>query len=300
MIAYNRYLSVRLPDSGIEIGGAQTYEGLRVKQPIKMTASCSMTAEATPNDAQVTIYNMAESTAKQLFESGNWCEIWAGYAPEGEEQSIGMMFRGKIKNVTSSVSGIERTWVIDIGDGADAYKAASVVDKAKDGDLKKSAEVAAKAMNEQYGIEIGAIKLGKQITTGKTITYNGDYARDVLDDVAVSTNSKWQIANGKLEMTPRDEVSESSGLVLSPKTGLIGYPKITDDGVEVETIVIPNVYPNMSIVVDSRYGAGTYQINQIDMALSNTTGDHKFTMRQKNMTDQKNIEEPKRQAVSCK
>ena len=154
-------------------------------------------------------------------------------------------------------------------------------------------------MSSQHGIEVGTIKLGKEVKTGKTITYNGDYARDILDDVAASTDSKWQIANGKLDMTPKNEVLKSSGLVLSPKTGLIGYPKITDDGVELETIVIQNIYPNISIVVDSRYGAGTYQINQIDMQLSNSDGDHKFTMRQKNLTDKK-IDEQRQKNVSCK
>lgn len=302
MTAFNRYLSIRLPDAGVEIGGAQSYQGRKVIRPIKVTASCSLTTESTPNDAQVTIYNLAEKTAKTIFANNNWCEIWAGYAPDEDEQNIGMMFRGKIKNVTSSIQGVDRVWVVDIGDGADAYKGSSVVNKSEGGDLEKSAKLAAGAMSEQYGVETGKMKLGRQVKTGKTITYNGDYSRDILDDVCMSTDSKWQITNGVLDVTPKNEVSESSDLVLSPKTGLIGYPKITDDGVEVETIVIPNVRPNMSIVVDARYGAGTYQINQIDMQLTNSDGDHKFTMRYKNMDDKKTVSPTtgRSEKVTCK
>ncbi|GHA66315.1 hypothetical protein GCM10009007_03480 [Formosimonas limnophila] len=289
MTAFNRYLSIRIPELGIEVGGAQRYQGRKVVRPLKITATCSLSAESTPNDAQVTIYNLSEQSAKKIFQNDKTAEIWAGYSPEGDEENIGLMFLGKIKNITSSVQGVDRVWVIDIGDGAQAYKGASVVDKSDKGDLEKSAKLAADAMKNQYGIETGTIKLGKKITTGKTITYNGDYSRDVLDDVCLSTDSKWNITHGILNVTPKNEVVKDTGLVLTPQTGLIGYPKITDDGVEIETIVIPNVRPDMAITVQARYGSGTYQINQIDMQLSNSDGDHKFTMRYKNMDDKKTI-----------
>ena len=283
--AYNRYLEIRMPESGINFGGAQYISNGKIIKPLKITASCSMTTESTPNDAEVTIYNLSEQSAKNLFQSGKTLEIWAGYAPNQEEQSIGMMFSGKIKNISSDVKGVDRVWVIAISDGGDAYKAASVVAKSDGGNLKKCAELAAAAMAEQYGVEVGVIKLGKEVSTGKTITYNGDYARDVLDDVCASTDSKWQITNGKLNVTPKREALKKTGLVLTPQTGLIGHPKITDDGVEFDTIVIPNVYPNMSVVVNARYGAGTYQINQIEMSLTNADGDHKFSMRNKVASD---------------
>lgn len=274
---YNRFLELRFVKSGMKLGGCNKWNGNGIDMPLLITATCSMKSESAPNDAEITITNLSYQTARQVLVEKEEIEIWAGYSPEGQEPFIGMIFKGVIRSAITNRDGVNRKTVIHIGDGDEAHGQAKVKKKVAKGSYKGQVDAAVESM-EKRGVKRGKVKVDdKQV--GRTLTFNGEYARAILDDVAYSTDSVWMIIDGKIHMHKRDEFLEDSKYILTPENGLIGSPVFNDDGVDIKTLLIHDLRPSMKIGVKSnnvgnpRINAG-YKIEEITFSASTGAGEH--------------------------
>lgn len=283
---YNRFLELRFVKSGMKIGGCNKWNGNSIDMPLLITATCSMKSESAPNDAEITITNLSYQTARQVLVEKEEIEIWAGYSPEGQEPFIGMIFKGVIRSAITNRDGVNRKTVIHIGDGDEAHGQAKVKKKVAKGSYKGQVDAAVESM-EKRGVKRGKVKVDdKQV--GRTLTFNGEYARAILDDVAYSTDSVWMIIDGKIHMHKRDEFLEDSKYILTPENGLIGSPVFNDDGVDIKTLLIHDLRPSMKIGVKSnnvgnpRINAG-YKIEEITFSASTGAGEHGCSIKLKEL-----------------
>ena len=283
---YNRFLELRFVKSGMKIGGCNKWNGNGIDMPLLITATCSMKSESAPNDAEITITNLSYQTARQVLVEKEEIEIWAGYSPEGQEPFIGMIFKGVIRSAITNRDGVNRKTVIHIGDGDEAHGQAKVKKKVAKGSYKGQVDAAVESM-EKRGVKRGKVKVDdKQV--GRTLTFNGEYARAILDDVAYSTDSVWMIIDGKIHMHKRDEFLEDSKYILTPENGLIGSPVFNDDGVDIKTLLIHDLRPSMKIGVKSnnvgnpRINAG-YKIEEITFSASTGEGEHGCSIKLKEL-----------------
>lgn len=297
---YNRFLELVFVKSGIKLGGCNLFNGYTIDHPLRIDATCSMKSDSVPNDAQITITNLSPQTAKELLVEGESIELWAGYAPQGRERFVGKVFSGQIRSAITNKDGVNRQTVIHIGEGDKAHAHAKVKKKIPKGSYKGQVDAAADAFAEK-GIKKGDIKVDdKQV--GRTLTFNGESAREILNDVAYSTDSVWMIIDGKLHMHKRDDFMGDTGYVITPENGLLGNPVFNDDGVSIKTLLIHDLRPSMKIGVRSNNVGnarinGSYKIEEVNFAMSTSTGPHGCTIKLKEIDAKGKVKRKKERKI---
>ncbi|TCZ76184.1 hypothetical protein E0485_15215 [Paenibacillus albiflavus] len=175
--------------------------------------SIPFTDESTPDECEIKIYNLTESTIAR-FSRSTAVVINAGY-----EGDVGVTLVGTISKVATQFMGPDKITTINVIDGI----IGSSVQKAY-----------AKGTNGNYIIRdlaaSAGIPIAKLVT--KDVVFNSGYAvngmpLDIIRKVARECGSKAYIDRGQLVVTPVS--TQGSVLVLSPDTGLIGYPEPFED-----------------------------------------------------------------------
>ena len=281
---YNRFLELRFVKSGMKIGGCNKWNGNSIDMPLRIDATCAMKAESAPNEAEITILNLSYQTAKHVLVEKEEIEIWAGYSPEGQEPFIGMIFKGVIRSAITNHEGVNRKTVIHIGDGDEAHNQAKVKKKVDKGSYKGQVDAAIESM-EKRGVKRGSVKVDDK-KVGRTLTFNGEQARSIMDEVCYATDSVWMITDGKIHMHKRDEFLSDSKYILTPENGLLGSPVFSDDGVAIKTLLIHDLRPSMKIGVKSnnvgnpRINA-SYKIEEVNFSASTGAGEHGCSIKLK-------------------
>lgn len=188
----------------------------------------------TPNTAEIRVYNLSENTAKQIQKEFTKVTLQAGY-----ESNYGVIFAGNIKQVRMGrENGVETYIDIAAGDGDDAYNYA-VVNTTLAAGAKQSDQInaAAGAMSGK-GVGKGYIgdTGGKALPRGK-VMYG--MARDYLRQSAESTDTTWSVQDGKLQVVSRTAVLPNQAVLLTSKTGLVGTPEQTNDGIKARCLLNP-------------------------------------------------------------
>jgi hypothetical protein len=282
---YNRFVELRFVKSGYKLGGANFFNGNDIERPLHIEGTCSMKSDSKPNDAEITIYNLSQDTARKVLVEKEEIEIWAGYKPQNGQEYIGLIFKGVIRSAITNREGVNRKTVVHIGDGDKAHKNAKVTKKVPKGKYKGQVDAAVEAM-ANFGVVRGDIKIDDKLEVGRTVTFNNDSARQVLDDVAYSTDSVWMITEGKIHFHKRDETLKDLKYVITPDNGLLGSPVFSDDGVAIRTLLIHDLRPSFKINVKSNIVGnakinGSYKIEEINFDFSNGTGSHGCNIRLK-------------------
>lgn len=188
----------------------------------------------TPNTAEIRVYNLAENTAKQIQKEFTKITLQAGY-----ESNYGVIFAGNIKQVRLGRENGTDTYIdIAAGDGDDAYNYAVVnttlAAGAKQSDQINAAagSMASKSVSKGYIGDTG----GAALPRGK-VMYG--MARDYLRQSAESTDTTWSVQDGKLQVVSKTAVLPNQAVLLTSKTGLIGTPEQTEDGIKVRCLLNP-------------------------------------------------------------
>lgn len=214
----------------------------------------------TPNTAEIRVYNVSESTVARIRKEFARVILQAGY-----ESNFGVIFDGNIKQVRFGRENGTDTYIdIAAGDGDDAYNFA-VVNTTLAAGAKQSDQIAAAgAQMSGRGIKTGYIADtgGQRLARGK-VMYG--MARDYMRQSAEASDTSWSIQDGKLQFVSATGVLPGQAIVLNSKTGLVGQPEQTNDGIKARCLLNPTL----------KIG-GIVQINEKDVAeakLQDTTKD---------------------------
>lgn len=215
--------------------------GLRIVFKIKKSDA------QTPNTAEIRVYNLAEETAKQIQKEFTRVVLQAGY-----ESNYGVIFDGNIKQVRMGRENGTDTYIdIAAGDGDDAYNYAIVnttlAAGAKQSDQINAAagSMASKGVSKGFVGETGATALPR----GK-VMYG--MARDYLRQSAEASGTTWSVQDGKLQVVDRTAVLPNEAVVLNSKTGLIGTPEQTNDGIKAKCLLNPLLKIAVRVKIDEK------------------------------------------------
>lgn len=201
---------------------------LRIKFSIKKSDA------QTPNTAEITVYNLAEETAQRIRKEFSSINLQAGY-----ESNYGIVFSGNIKQVRfGRESGTDTYMVIAAADGDAAYNG-SVVNATLAAGSKQSDQI-----NASAGAMAGkGVQKGSIADTGSAKLPRGKVmygmARDYLRQSAAASNTSWSIQDGKIQFVELTGVLPNQAVVLSSKTGLVGAPEQTNDGIKARCLLNP-------------------------------------------------------------
>jgi hypothetical protein len=221
-------------------------DGLDLSQ-FRIKFSVKRSDTMTPNVADIRVYNLSDETVLKIQKEFTQVTLQAGY-----ESNFGVIFQGNIKQVIAGRESATDTFIdIVAGDGDRAYNFAIVNTTIAKGSTQKDQVNAAVSAMTPKGVTAG--HLGdmptSQLPRGKVMYGN---ARNYLRNVAQTDGSSWSIQDEKVNFVPKKSYLPGERIVLTSKTGMIGTPQQTNEGVNVKCLINPNIRIGGRIQIDNK------------------------------------------------
>ena len=189
----------------------------------------------TPNSAEIFVYNLAADTEKQIRKEFTTVVLQAGYA----NGAFGIIFQGTIKQAKSGRDDQTNTYLAIYAADSDEIYNFGMINKAiaAGTDPKDQANQVAQAM----GAKVGSV----QFNTGLQSNIRGKVmygmGRAAMRNLARSGGSSWSFQNGKLQVTPLTGYLPGEAVVINSKSGMIGLPEQTQEGIKVRILLNPKI-----------------------------------------------------------
>lgn len=239
---------VRLTAAGgfvVNPGGVQPHE-------LKIAFAVSKSLSSKQNEAvSIKIWNLNEGHRNAIGKEFDDFTLEAGYMPPGEGGNVGIIFKGQLRDVEHTREGPDIITTLSCGDGDKAFRRATTSKSYPKGTpVKDVVEDIYKDLAKQ-GIGKGEWKFpdGMKENYQRPYSVCGGCKRE-LDNIGRSNGFYWSIQNGVMEIVPGDGYIGGEFLI-SPKTGMIDVPAITDNGVKVSALLNPEIRPGRRVRVES-------------------------------------------------
>ncbi|MXN51920.1 hypothetical protein GR158_12380 [Shinella sp. AETb1-6] len=290
-------------------GGLVINPGLVSVHEIKIEFSISKGISSSPNSAEIKLYNLAETTRNGMGKEFDAITLEAGYMPPAGmagpgvlnyrrnengvyvsdfgrvateySGNVGIIFKGAVRDVEHKREGTNIITTIACGDGDAAFRRATISKSYPSGTpVKDVIDDIAKQM-EAKGLSRGEFKYPEALE-GKTFKRPyaacGSCVRE-LDTIGRGNGFYWSSQNETLELVPSDGFVGTVALI-TPETGMIGTPAITDNGVRVSALLNPEIRPNRRAQIKSQTlemnaADGMYRVSECTYSGDNYTGEFK-------------------------
>lgn len=231
--------------------------------------SIEKSARHEPNKASIKVWNLSRDHRRELESLSRSrgagqirVQLKAGY-----ENNSAIILLGNLREASSANEGAEWVTTVEGEDGGHAYQTSRVNESFPPG-----SEIGApiRACARALGVGLGNLEEvipflafeggGRTLPNGTTISGR---ASDELEALLRSCGLRWSVQNGVLQILGRDGALESTAVRLSPGTGLIGSPAVDSDGkVNIRTLLIPDIYPNRTVRIESESRTGMYRVEK--------------------------------------
>lgn len=223
------------------------------------------TLKKEPNTCSLKIWNLSERTrAHFTAPKATTIRIEAGY-----KGRLSQIYLGDVRAVAPGViQGSDIVTELTSGDSekklAQSRMAIPLGAKTPPGDALKAiaAAIGVKPGNVSQVAAKLASKGSAVFARGTVITGNGARA---LTDLCRSAGLEWSIQDGAVQVLDLGQGLETFPYVLSPDSGLIGSPALSNDGtITAETLMIPEIRPGMRVQFDSFAVKGLFRLDECE------------------------------------
>src|SRR5262245_28617259 len=215
----------------------------------------------TPNSAELQVYNLNTEHRQQLQEYEKvYLSVEAGYV-----DGMSLLFRGDLRDVTSSRNGADWITTITSDSGRRARKKRLVKSFAPGATVGSVLSEAAKAMGVRLGNTAARTVAAKIEGTQASKFFNG-YAiagqiDEELDRLARSCGLEWSIQDDELQFLDFGAPLAQLAVKLTSATGLLGSPEPGNKGIcEARCLIIPDLYPGRRVEMVSEHVRGMYRV----------------------------------------
>lgn len=212
----------------------------------------------TPNTLEARVWNVSEETANKVQKEFTRVVLQAGY----EYGNYGILFDGNVKQIRWGRENQTDTYMdILAADGDEAYNFAVVNTTLAAGSQPTDHAWAAQAAMAEHGIKKGFMPTADEpkLPRGKVMF---GMSRDYLRDASAATNCSWSIQDGYLQLVPLTGYLPGEAVVLTAKTGMVGMPEQTQDGIRVKCLLNPMIKVGGRVQIDNK----SVQRMRIDMS----------------------------------
>lgn len=242
-MAEQRYLrSVRVTigdaESAVLINGPAAAAELLVRFDLRKEAS------PTPAAGHVDVYNLQPETERRIRERGTRVVLEAGYG-----SSPTLIFDGDVRRVHRMRERLNRVTRVIVG-GSVAKQSRAVFMRSYEGDVAVRDIV--RDGVAALGLTLGPVDLIPEDAVETDFRYNGP-ARTMITWRLNPLGIEWYEENGVVRFNRFSQTADDrpQGFVVSERTGMVGTPTVTDDGVEVRTILDPRFALDVRFRIDS-------------------------------------------------
>lgn len=221
-------------------------EGLDLSQ-LRIKFNVKRSDTQTPNIAEIRVYNLEDATARRIQKEFSKVVLQAGY-----EQNFGVIFQGNVKQVLRGRENGTDTYIdIIAGDGDLSYNFAIVnATLASGAGQTEQVNAAIGAMTKTGGTTAGTVgeMPASKLPRGKAMY---GMARDYLRQSAETSNKTWSIQDGKVQFVSVTSYLPGEAVLLTSKTGMIGTPTQTNEGILVNCLLNPKLKVGGRVKLDN-------------------------------------------------
>ncbi|MEH7876958.1 hypothetical protein V7799_04515 [Rhizobium laguerreae] len=248
---------------------------------IRIEFNIDKDTSSSPNSAEITIFNLSESHRNSVGKEFDAITLEAGYIPPEGDGNVGVIFKGAVRDVEHRREGPNILTIISCGDGSKALRRATISKSFPKGTPVKDVVDELAKQIEKEGVSRGEWKFPDDVeskTFKRPYAVCGSCVRE-LDTIGRGNGFYWNIQNETMEIVPGDGFI--GGVVLiSPETGMIGTPAITDNGVRVAALLNPEIRPNRRVQLKSETlemngDDGLYRVTSVSYSGNNMDGEFK-------------------------
>lgn len=244
MEQYLRKVRFRAGGIGINQGGLNLHD-------LKIAFSVTKGVSSTQNSARIELYNLSEGTRNALGKELDDVVLEAGYYPPTGGNNVGVIFKGQIRDIEHKREGENIVTTLTCGEGDKAFRKATISKSYPAGtEVKTVVEDIYKELAKE-GIDRGEWKFPEDIPKFKRPYAVCGSCKREMDTLGRGKDFYWSVQNGVMEVIPGDGYIGGM-IVLSPESGLIDTPTITDNGVKASALLNPEVRPNRRVRIISQ------------------------------------------------
>jgi hypothetical protein len=263
---FNRKIRLSFTTTEAEVELPPTIENLNIGFTVERTL------EKEPSTLDAAVFNLSADTRRLLKQDARLIvTLEAGYGDDAHA-----IFVGDVRRVSERSDLPDLVTDIEAGDGERGAKqwARKWFPKGT------SVDSVFRYLAKTAGYGEGNISRGVQIREQNGLPARLEsglhvrgYALDELAELANSRGIDFSVQGGEVQMIEYGQAKEGVGVTLiSPKTGLIGYPTV--DSVKVGTSnktenimtlnhrLLPNVFPGSPVDVVSKFVTGRYRVQR--------------------------------------
>ncbi|WP_432443036.1 phage protein [Martelella lutilitoris] len=246
---------------------------------IRIEFSINKGISSKQNSADIRLYNLTESHRNAMGKEFDSITLEAGYIPPGDDGNVGVIFKGAVRDVEhEKTQDGNIITTISCGDGDKAIRKATISKSYPKGTPVKTVVKDIYAEMEKKGMARGEWKFPDNMkeTFDRPYAMCGMCSRE-LDVIGKGHKFYWSSQNETLEIIPGD--GTVGGIVLlTPDTGMIGTPSITDNGVRVSCLLNPEIRPNRRVQIKSdtlemNASNGIYRVSEVSFTGNNQDGE---------------------------
>lgn len=217
---------------------------------LKIGFSVSKDISGRANDATISIWNLNKDHRNAVGKELDSVMLEAGYMPPTGGSNVGILFKGNIRDVQHERDGADIITTLTCGDGDKAFRKATCSKSfPKNTEVKEIVDDLYKQL-EKEGISKGELKYPPSLQPYRRPYAMCGSATRELDRLGRGHKFYWTVQNETFELFPSDGYL-GGVVVISAKTGMVGPPTITDNGVKVKALLNPEVRPGRRVQVIS-------------------------------------------------
>jgi hypothetical protein len=221
-LLYQREAALTLHDKRYR---SSHYEGRALVPGFRIVFSVEHALDADSCKAEIAIYNLNEAGRAKLSQTKRpRVVLEAGYAGD-----VGVIYSGELSNVIHEQETTGWVTKIQSNTGSEAKRGILAASLPPGATVADAIEIVAKALGVNATRAIAQARAGrfdgsvKKFFDGKTFS---GLAADAMTELGETLGFRWIIQNGELVILRPNDLLPDEALVLGPRTGLIGAPKI--------------------------------------------------------------------------
>jgi len=273
-VQYNRKVRLSCTGSGSTI--LINHDG-QMDPNLKIEFDVTKSISSTQNEATITVYNLSESSRNAMGKELDEVTLEAGYWPPGGSDNTGIIFKGNIRDVEHTRDGPTIVTKLTTGDGDKGVRNATISKSYKAGTKVETVMDDVQKELEKEGVGKGEWKMPEGELKFKRPYAMVGAAKREMDILSRGFGFYWSIQNGVTEVIPGDGFI--GGITyITPATGMIYTPTITDNGVKVSALLNPEVRPGRRVRIESHVlemnaEGGEYRGGECRYSRDNREGD---------------------------
>lgn len=200
---------------------------------LRVTFNVHSSTVTSPQELDARIYNLSPQTMKKVIQFGR-VKLTAGY----KYGQYGVIFDGKVVQYRRGKENPTDTYLEIKGFDGDELSKSISVHRFEAG--QKEA-VAIKQFIKDTGIKEGHVsdKVGTQLLVRPWVV--AGMTQKYLRDMMLKYNANCFPSLGKLHVVPQREYLPGEKVILSPRTGLVGIPEATPEGIQIRCLLNPRI-----------------------------------------------------------